>query len=222
MQLPVNLFMETCIQITPTYFYGNRLSGHETLFCKHFSRPENVAFQSPGLIQNCNRKPEGRSRPVTILLCKYQSAAQKSFLQDEHVSLLHKKFSPWGSNVSWALTTNSKQRMWFSQRSVSNHKTMTEKGPHLFHHTSLGKTEEPGEKTETEMSLDFHKTLSVTVRSSSTLCWWSLSILKRVYMATTMIQQHGGARGTNSTGQLMRDTQSIPEATGFLSSHYLN
>lgn len=180
-------------------------------FCKHLFRPENVAIQSPGLIQNCNT--------VTILLCKYKVLLRKAscMISMCHCSTKNSLLMAVMFTEPWYQTASR----WFSQRSVSNHKTMIEKGPHLFHRMSLGKTEEPGKKTETEMSFDFQKTLSVSARSSSALCWWSLSSLMCVYTAMT-IQQHGGARGTNSTGQLLRDTHSTPEATGFLGSHYLN
>jgi len=57
---------------------------------------------------------------------------------------------------------------------------MTEKGPQLFHHMSLAKTEEPSKKTETEVSLDFQNTLRISFRSSPALCWWSLSISQGV------------------------------------------
>lgn len=62
------------------FLWKSHLSRYETLFCKHLSRPENVAIQSPGLIQNCKKKLEGCSKTVIVLLCKYQSAAQKKLL----------------------------------------------------------------------------------------------------------------------------------------------
>lgn len=142
MQLPVNLFVKTYVQTTPNIFMEILpfQSGHLVL------QVAKCCYSVTGLIQTCDRKPEGCSRTVTILLCIHRSAAQKSCFHDKPGSLLHKKFSPEASDVFWALIPNCKWRTWFSQRSVNNHRTMTEEAPHLFHYVSLGETEEPGKK----------------------------------------------------------------------------
>lgn len=195
----------------PKYFYGNLAFPVRT---PCVASSEMLLYSVTGLIQTCDRKPEGCSRTVTILLCIHQNAAQKSCFHDKPGSLLHKKFSPQARDVFWALIPSCKQRTWFSQRPVNNNRGST--SPFSLHASRRNR------RARQEKRLKHYWTFR-------NLWEFLQEFLRPCLMESLQFKACPLGYNNNptvwwskSTGQLLQERHRVPEATRFLSSPYLN